>query len=130
MREAAGGWKRVRPPDGRRDTLAARAGGGVRRLPTNGRATHMVALSARGDRMVAGNIADNTISVLSPTSDGEPRVIPVARQPEGVAITPDGNFAWVGSNRDSVVLVVDTRTGVATDTLRGFGLPYRLAVSP
>jgi DNA-binding beta-propeller fold protein YncE len=28
------------------------------------------------------------------------------------------------------VLVVDTRTGVATDTLRGFGLPYRLAVSP
>jgi DNA-binding beta-propeller fold protein YncE len=57
-------------------------------------------------------------------------VIPVARQPEGIAITPDGNFAWVGSNRDSVVLVVDVHSGVATDTLRGFGLPYRLAVSP
>ena len=108
----------------------ARSGALVKRLPTNGRATHMVAISAKGDRMVAGNIADNTISVLSPTSDGEPKVIPVARQPEGVAITPDGNFAWVGSNRDSVVLVVDTRTGVASDTLRGFGLPYRLAVTP
>ena len=108
----------------------ARSGALVKRLPTNGRATHMVGISAGGDRMVAGNIADNTISVLSTTSGGEPKVIPVARQPEGVAITPDGNFAWVGSNRDSVVLVVDTRTGVATDTLRGFGLPYRLAISP
>jgi YVTN family beta-propeller protein len=107
-----------------------RSGALVKRLPTNGRATHMLALSAKGDRMVTGNIADNTISVLSPTSGDEPRVIAVARQPEGITITPDGNFAWVGSNRDSVVLVVDTRTGVATDTLRGFGLPYRLAVSP
>jgi DNA-binding beta-propeller fold protein YncE len=90
----------------------------------------MLALSANGDRMVTGNIADNTISVLSPLTSSEPRVIPVAHQPEGITITPDGNFAWVGSNRDSIVLVVDTRSGVATDTLRGFGLPYRLAVSP
>jgi len=107
-----------------------RSGAVVKRLPTNGRATHMLALSANGDRMVTGNIADNTISVFSPTSGDAPRVIPVAHQPEGITITTDGNFAWVGSNRDSVVLVVDTRTGVPTDTLRGFGLPYRLAVSP
>ncbi|HMA22531.1 MAG TPA: YncE family protein, partial [Gemmatimonadaceae bacterium] len=106
-----------------------RSGAVVKRLATNGRATHMLALSAKGDRMVTGNIADNTISVLSPSSSDEPRIIPVARQPEGITITPDGNFAWVGSNRDSVVLVVDTRSGVAVDTLRGFGLPYRLAVS-
>src|SRR5204862_6922560 len=94
------------------------------------RATHTLALSAKGARMVTGHIADHTISVLSPTSGDEPRVIAVARQPQGITITPDGNFAWVGSNRDSVVLVVDTRTGVAADTLRGFGLPYRLAISP
>jgi YVTN family beta-propeller protein len=107
-----------------------RSGTLIRRLPTNGRATHMLGVSAKGDRIVAGNIADNTISVVSPTSADDPKVIPVARQPEGIAMTPDGNFAWVGSNRDSIVLVVDTRTGVSTDTLRGFGLPYRLAVSP
>src|SRR5213075_938886 len=41
-----------------------RSGAVVKRLPTNGRATHMVAISAKGDRMVAGNIADNTLSVL------------------------------------------------------------------
>jgi YVTN family beta-propeller protein len=107
-----------------------RSGAVVKRLPTNGRATHMLGVSAKGDRIAAGNIADNTISLISPTSTDEPKVIPVAHQPEGIAITPDGNYAWVGSNRDSIVLVVDTRTGVAADTLRGFGLPYRLAVSP
>jgi YVTN family beta-propeller protein len=107
-----------------------RSGALIKRIPTNGRATHMLGISARGDRIAAGNIADNTISVVSLTSADEPKVIPVARQPEGIAITPDGNFAWVGSNRDSIVLVVDTRSGVAIDTLRGFGLPYRLAVSP
>jgi DNA-binding beta-propeller fold protein YncE len=90
----------------------------------------MIGLSAAGDRLVTGNIADHTISILSPVSGAEAKVIPVAHQPEGVAITPDGNFAWVGSNRDSLVLVVDTHSGVAADTLRGFGLPYRLAVSP
>jgi YVTN family beta-propeller protein len=107
-----------------------RSGAVVRRLPTNGRTSHMLALSANGGRMVTGNIADNTISVFSPTSGEAPSVFPVAHQPEGITITPDGAFAWVGSNRDSIVLVVDTRTGVAADTLRGFGLPYRLALSP
>jgi YVTN family beta-propeller protein len=110
--------------------IDVRSGALVKRLPTNGRATHMLGVSATGDRIAAGNIADNTISIVSPMSVDEPKVIPVAHQPEGIAITPDGNFAWVGSNRDSIVLVVDTRSGVATDTLRGFGLPYRLAVSP
>jgi len=106
-----------------------RSGAVVKTLATNGRASHMLAMSAKGDRIITGNIADGSVSVLS-LAGGEPRMVSVARQPEGIAISPDGNTAWVGSNRDSLVLVVDLRTGTATDTLRGFGLPYRLAVSP
>ena len=98
--------------------------------PSSGRGTHMLGLSARGDRIVMGNIADGTITVLDPLGSDSGRVIRVAAQPEGVAMSPDGAFAWAGSNRDSVVLVVDLRTGVVADTLRGFGLPYRMAVSP
>lgn len=98
--------------------------------PSSGRGTHMLGLSARGDRIVMGNISDGTITALDPLGTDSGRVIRVAAQPEGVAISPDGAFAWAGSNRDSVVLVVDLRTGVAADTLRGFGLPYRMAVSP
>ncbi len=98
--------------------------------PSSGRGTHMLGLSARGDRLVMGNISDGTITVLDPFATDSGRVIRVAAQPEGVAISPDGAFAWAGSNRDSVVLVVDLRSAAVVDTLRGFGLPYRLAISP
>lgn len=106
-----------------------RSGAVVKTFPTNGRASHMLALSAKGDRLTTGNISDATMSVLSLAAGGVTETFPVARQPEGIAITPDGNSAWVGSNRDSVVLVVDTRTGAVADTLHGFGLPYRLTIS-
>lgn len=110
-----------------------RSGAVVRMVPTNGRVTHMLGLALAGDRMVTSNIADGTISVLSfagvGASEREPTVIKVAAQPEGIAIAPDGNTAWVGSDRDSVVDIVDTQRAAVIDTLRGFGLPYRLAIS-
>lgn len=107
-----------------------RSGTVVKTLPTNGRTSHMLGLSANGDRIVTGNIPDATMSLLDLKNGGEPKIFRVAKQPEGIAITPDGSLSWVGSNRDSVVLVVNNNTGVASDTLRGFGLPYRLAISP
>ena len=63
-------------------------------------------------------------------SNDTTRTVKVGRQPEGVAITPDGTRAWAGSNQDSVVVVVGLDRGQPIDTIRGFGLPYRLAVSP
>lgn len=99
-------------------------------LPTRGRASHMVALTADGARAWTANIADGTISGIDVRGSDSARVIRVGRQPEGIAVTPDGAQVWVGSNRDSVVMVIDTRSGIAIDTLRGFGMPYRIAVSP
>src|SRR5262249_29978769 len=65
-----------------------RSGAVVKTLNTNGRGSHMVGVSVAGDRLVTGNIGDGTIAVLS-LRGGEPKTITVARQPEGVAITPD-----------------------------------------
>jgi len=62
--------------------------------------------------------------------------VKVAAQPEGIAITPSGSMVWAGSNRDSVVLVLnvtlapDVFRATVVDTLRGSALPYRLAISP
>ncbi len=99
-------------------------------LPTNGRGSHMVALSARGDRAFTANIPDNSVSVIDVSGRDSTRLIPVGRTPEGIAVTPDGRQVWVGSNRDSTVMVVDVQRGVVTDTLRGFGMPYRIGISP
>lgn len=99
-------------------------------LATKGRASHMVALTASGDRAFTANIADGTVSAIDVLGRDSTRVLRVGRAPEGIAVTPDGKSVWAGSNQDSLVMVVDTRTGVATDTLRGFGMPYRIVISP
>jgi DNA-binding beta-propeller fold protein YncE len=110
--------------------LLAFPSGTVRRVvPTRGRASHMVAVAAGGDRAVVANIADATITLVSLTGSPDSITISVPRQPEGIAITPDGSEAWVGSNRDSVVTVVDLNRRNPVATLRGFGLPYRIAIS-
>jgi DNA-binding beta-propeller fold protein YncE len=98
-------------------------------VPTNGRASHMLAMSSRGDELFTTNIVDGSISRLDVTKREAKRVIPVAKQVEGIAISPDGRRVWVGSNGDGIVVVVDTDAGQPIDTLRGFGIPYRLAVS-
>jgi YVTN family beta-propeller protein len=109
-------------------------------VQTRGRASHMIALTANGMQAYVANIADNTVSALAMRRSGtatgagagrdSARLIRVARTPEGLAVSPDGAQLWVGSNRDSVVLVIDARRGMVVDTLRGFGLPYRMAVTP
>jgi YVTN family beta-propeller protein len=107
-----------------------RTGALSRVLPSNGRVTHMLSLSADGNTMLTANIADGTISLIHPSSSDSAATIRVTAAPEGIAITPDGKSAWVGSDRDSVVVVVDLDEAQPVDTLRGFGLPYRLAITP
>lgn len=116
---------------GRVLVVDVRDGRVVDSIPTRGRGSHMVAVPARAGRAFTANIPDGTVSVL--TLGGAPhdsaRLVGVARLPEGIAVTPDGGQLWVGSNRDSVVLVVDVARATV-DTLRGFGLPYRIAITP
>jgi len=98
-------------------------------VPTGQRASHMLAMSSSGAELFTANIADHSISRLDVRNRATRTIIPVAKQPEGIAIAPDGKYVWVGSNHDSVVVVVDTDAGRIVDTLRGFGMPYRMALS-
>ncbi|MFN8582563.1 MAG: hypothetical protein U0163_16510 [Gemmatimonadaceae bacterium] len=102
----------------------------VRTLPTRGRTSHMIAITASGDRYFTANISDGSVSLIDPTGRDSTRVVPVSKLTEGIGAAPDGHRVWVGSNRDSIVVVVDPDGTTPPDTLRGFGLPYRIAVSP
>lgn len=106
------------------------AGRVVGTVPTERSVSHMLALAKAGDRLYTTNIADGSITGINPRTRQTVTVIPVAKQVEGIAISPDGKQVWVGSNGDSVVVVVDTDKGQPVDTLTGFGMPYRLAVTP
>lgn len=102
----------------------------IRRLPTSGRASHMLAIAQGGSRIFTTNIVDGAISDLDISGAAPANVMKVARFVEGITITPDGKQVWVGSNGDSIVVVIDAARGVPLDTLRGFGLPYRLGITP
>ena len=75
------------------------------------------------------NGQDNTVSVISTTSDTVVQTIPVANSPFGVAITPNGKFAYV-SSQSGALTVIDTATNSVAQTFWIGGAPFGLAFSP
>ena len=102
----------------------------VATVSTERQASHMLALAANAELLYTTNVGDGSVTAINPKTRTTGAVTPVARFVEGLAMTPDGRQVWVGSNGDSIVVLLDTRSGRAIDTLRGFGMPYRLAITP
>jgi DNA-binding beta-propeller fold protein YncE len=99
-------------------------------IPTNHPASHMLAMTAEGGRIYTSNVADGTVSELDVPGRKFVREFTVAPAVEGIAVTPNGDQVWVGSNQAKTVSVLDPRAGRLAGTLSGFGMPYRLAVTP
>ena len=99
-------------------------------IPTNHPASHMLALTADARRIYTSNVADGTVSELDVPQRKFVREFSVAPAVEGIAVTPNGEQVWVGSNQAKTVTVLDPRAGASAGTLSGFGMPYRLAVTP
>jgi YVTN family beta-propeller protein len=98
-------------------------------IPTNQQTSHMIALTANGRRAYTTNVRDGTISELDIAHDAFVRAIPVARAVEGIAVSPSGDQVWVASNQAKTVNIVSPASGTVTDTIGGFGMPYRMAIT-
>lgn len=107
-----------------------REGRVVGSIPTNHPASHMLAMTADARRIYTSNIADGTVSELDVPGRKFIREFTVAPQVEGIAVTPGGEQVWVGSNQAKTVTILDPQAGNVAGTMSGFGLPYRLAVTP
>ncbi|MGW7575736.1 IPT/TIG domain-containing protein [Streptomyces sp. NPDC054765] len=57
-------------------------------------------------------------------------LVPVGTGPIGVAITPNGSFAYVANNGSSTVSVIDTTTNLVTATVTGLNGPIGVAITP
>lgn len=98
-------------------------------LATNGRGSHMVAVTRDGRRAWTGNIADGTVTEFDLVRRTTGRTYSAAANDEGIAATPGGAQVWVGSNTAHTVTVLDAREGTTIATLEGFGAPYRLGIT-
>jgi YVTN family beta-propeller protein len=90
----------------------------------------MLAMTRDARRIFTSNVADGTVSELDVAARTFLREFTVAPAVEGIAVTPGGERVWVGSNEQKTVTVLDARTGKPVGTLTGFGMPYRLAITP
>lgn len=104
--------------------------GAVEAIPTQARASHMVAVTADGTRGWTANIVDHSVSEIDLTGRRFVRSFAVPARPEGIAVTPDGAEVWVGSNETGAVTIISTATGAIIQTLTGTTFPYRLTASP
>ena len=99
-------------------------------IPTNHPASHMLAMTADARRIYTSNVADGTVSELDVPGRKFIREFNVAPAVEGIAVSPGGEQVWVGSNQAKTVTIIDPRAGSPEGTMSGFGMPYRLAVTP
>jgi DNA-binding beta-propeller fold protein YncE len=97
---------------------------------TRAKGSHTLATSADGRLAFTSNQPEGSLSRLDLANrrfvakhvlgDGET---------EGIAVTPDGREVWIGFGDMGAVLVVDGTTGAALDTIAGFAMPQRMAMS-
>jgi DNA-binding beta-propeller fold protein YncE len=102
----------------------------VRAIPTQGRGSHMVAVTGDGGRAYTGNIGSNTVSELDLRTGKFGRTWNVPAEPEAINVTPDGTQIWVGSNATGRVSVIDVASGTVATAAEGVRWPYRVLFTP
>ena len=101
-----------------------------RAIPTQGRGSHMVGVTADGRYAYTGNMQSNTVSQIDLRAGAVTKSWPVPNTPEAVNVTPDGSEVWVGSNATAKVSVIDVASGTVTTVAEGVKWPYRVLYSP
>jgi DNA-binding beta-propeller fold protein YncE len=99
-------------------------------MSTGQATTHMITLTANGTRAYTTNIAAMSVSAIDVPSRTVSRPFMVGARIEGLGATPSGDEVWVGGNDSHEVYVLNGRTGEKLATITGFGMAYRIGITP
>ncbi|QJR36791.1 YncE family protein [Gemmatimonas groenlandica] len=92
--------------------------------------THMVSLSRDYTRAFTTNIVGMSVSAIDVPSRTVRATFQVGARIEGISVTPDGREVWVGGNESHLVYVLNGTTGDVMHKLEGFGMAYRVGITP
>lgn len=92
--------------------------------------THMVTLTPDGKHAFTTNIAAMSVSAIDVATRKVRATFPVGARIEGLAVSPNGREVWVGGNESHKVYVLNAETGAVQHTIDGFGMPYRIGITP
>ncbi len=99
-------------------------------LVTGQATTHMVAATRDGLHAFTTNISAMTVSAIDVASHTIRATFPVQARIEGIAVRSDGREVWVGGNESHMVYVLNGDSGMIEHTLEGFGMAYRIGITP
>src|SRR6185369_6724440 len=89
------------------------------------------ASTARGESAAyVVNVASNDVSVIDTTSNTVVATIAVGPQPNGVAVTPNGERVYVSNFQADTVSVIDAATRAVVGTIGVGEEPVGIAISP
>ena len=76
------------------------------------------------------NLLQGTVSVINTATDTVVATVPVGSEPNGVAITPNGEFAYVANSTGNDVSVINTYTDTVVATVPVASGAWDVAISP
>jgi YVTN family beta-propeller protein len=80
-------------------------------LPTRGKGSHMLAVTADGAKVFCSNMVSGTVTVVFPRDPGRPAVVvPVGRRPEGSVLDAEERHLYVVNRESAGISVIDART--------------------
>jgi YVTN family beta-propeller protein len=98
----------------------------TRTIPTGGKISHMVYVSADGKRLFTANITSENISVIDRETGNLITLIPCGPGCEGLAFTPDGKYLWAGNQTASTITIIDLSSFKPIETFDCKGMPVRI----
>lgn len=94
-----------------------------------------IAVTPDGSKAYVSNFANDTVSVVSSSSNEVTTVIDVGDGPRGLAITPDGSRVYVPNENAGTVAIIRTATHEVTDVVdlpsqAANSFPQAIAITP
>ena len=98
----------------------------TRGIATHGKISHMVLVSADGQRLYTANIETQDVSVIERASGQLLTKVACGRGCEGMAFTPDGKYLWAANQTGGTITIIELATHKANETFACPGMPVRI----